>query len=175
MPLEELAALVCSTLDRHGIPVVLSGGSVVSIYAGGEHVSYDLDFVPTGLARKVDRAMQSLGFEKERRHWRHPRTPYWVEFPSGPVAIGEEAIRDFAELETPTGVLRLLRPTECVMDRFAWYVHNADPQCLEQAIRVARLHEVDLRRIERWARREGPRGAERFGDFARRLRETSGR
>jgi len=30
---EELAALVCSTLERHGVRVVLSGGSVVSIYS----------------------------------------------------------------------------------------------------------------------------------------------
>jgi hypothetical protein len=33
LTIEELAALVCSTLERHGIPVVLSGGSVVSIYS----------------------------------------------------------------------------------------------------------------------------------------------
>ena len=55
--LEDLAALVCSTLEVHGISVVLSGGAVVSIYSDAEYVSYDLDFVPTGLARKVDAAM----------------------------------------------------------------------------------------------------------------------
>jgi len=32
---EELAGLVCSTLERHGIPVVLSGGGAASIYAPG--------------------------------------------------------------------------------------------------------------------------------------------
>jgi len=172
MSLEEVAALVCSTLDRLGISVVLSGGSVVSIYSNAEHVSYDLDFIPLGLARKVDRGMESLGFAKEGRHWRHPRTRYWVEFPAGPVAIGEETIREFAERRTATGIVRLLRPTECVMDRLAWYIHDADPQCLEQALRVARLHEVDLRRIERWARNEGPNGEQRFREFERRLRET---
>jgi hypothetical protein len=173
MPLEEVAALVCSTLDRHGISVVLSGGSVVSIYSNEKYVSYDLDFVPIGLARRVDHAMESLGFVKQQRHWRHPRSRYWVEFASGPVAIGEEAIRDFAELETATGVLRLLRPTECVMDRLAWYFHGVDTQCLEQAVRVATLHPVDLPRIERWARGERPHGAERFREFERRLRETA--
>ncbi|MCG8587812.1 MAG: hypothetical protein MJE66_00825, partial [Proteobacteria bacterium] len=146
-PLEEVAALVCSTLDRHGISVVLSGGSVVSIYSNAEYVSYDLDFVPTGLARKVDRAMESLGFVREQRHWRHPRSRYWVEFPAGPVAIGEETIRDFAERETAAGVLRLLHPTECVMDRLAWYLHGADAQCFEQAVQVAKRHPVDLSRI----------------------------
>ena len=172
MPLEKLAALVCTALDRHGISVVLSGGAVVSIYSDGEYVSYDLDFIPTGLARKVDRAMQSLGFEKQQRHWRHPRSRYWVEFPAGPVAIGEEQIHEFAERESQTGTLRLLHPTECVMDRLAWYFHDADRQCLEQAVQVASRQSVDLRRIERWARKERPHGPERFHEFARLLQES---
>jgi hypothetical protein len=171
--LEELAALVCTTLEAHGISVVLSGGAVVSIYSDAEYVSYDLDFIPIGLARKVDGAMESLGFEKRQRHWTHPRSRYWVEFPPGPVAIGEETIRDFAERETRTGTLRLLAPTECVMDRLAWYFHGADTQCLEQAVRVATLHPVDLKRIERWARGERPHGEERFQEFERRLRESA--
>lgn len=170
--LEELAALVCSTLDSYGISVVLSGGAVVSIYSNAEYVSYDLDFVLMGLARKVDRAMTSLGFEREQRHWRHPKTKYWVEFPPGPVAIGEETIREFAERSTRLGTLRLLAPTECVMDRLTWYIHNADAQCLEQALEVAYRHAVDLERIERWARGEGPRGEERFREFSRRLGAT---
>jgi hypothetical protein len=62
--LEDLAALVCSTLEAHGISVVLSGGAVVSIYSDAEYVSYDLDFIPMGLARKVDAAMESLGFRR---------------------------------------------------------------------------------------------------------------
>ena len=49
MSLEQVAALVCATLDRHGISVVLSGGAVVSIYSDDEYVSFDLDFIPTGL------------------------------------------------------------------------------------------------------------------------------
>jgi hypothetical protein len=171
MPLEEVAALVCSTLEQHSILVVLSGGAAVSIYSNDEYVSYDLDFIPLGLARKVDRAMQSLGFEKQQRHWRHPQTRYWVDFPAGPVAIGEETIHEFAERESTTGVLRLLRPTECVMDRLSWYFHNTDFQCLEQAVRVAHLHPIDLSRIERWATGEQPHGTARFREFAERLRE----
>lgn len=173
--LEDLAALVCTTLEAHGISVVLSGGAVVSIYSDAEYVSYDLDFIPIGLARKVDTAMESLGFEKTQRHWTHPKSRYWVEFPPGPVAIGEETIRDFAERETPMGTLRLLAPTECVMDRLAWYFHDADTQCLAQAVEVASRHPVDLKRIKRWARGEQPHGDERFREFEQRLRETAGR
>jgi hypothetical protein len=59
------------------------------------------------------------------------------------------------------------------MDRLAWYFHDADTQCLEQAARVATLHPVDLERIERWARGERPHGEKRFREFERRLRESA--
>lgn len=171
--LQEVATLVCTRLGEHGISVILSGGAVVSIYSDNEYLSYDLDFIPTGLARRVDGAMESLGFEKQQRHWRHPRSRYWVEFPAGPVSIGEEVIHDFADLRTDAGVLRLLHPTECVMDRLSWYFHDSDRQCFEQAIQVASRHPIDLGRIERWANKERPHGAERFREFARRLQEPS--
>jgi hypothetical protein len=166
---EELAALVCTTLERHGIRVVLSGGAVVSIYSNDEYVSYDLDFVLTGLARKVDAAMEELGFRQQGRHWRHPDTQYWVEFPPGPVQVGDTVVTEFAERATRLGVLRLLGPTECVMDRLAGYYHWSDPQCLEQAVAVARRHPVDLARIEAWSRREGAEA--RYRTIVERLRE----
>ena len=110
---------------------------------------------------------------KTQRHWTHPKSRYWVEFPPGPVAIGEETIRDFAERETRMGTLRLLAPTEGVMDRLAWYFHDADTQCLEQALQVATRHPVDLKRIARWARSERPHGEERYREFERRADEGS--
>ena len=164
---EEVAALVCSTLDHHGIEVVLCGGSVVSIYSENEFESYDLDFVPTGLARKVDSAMRELGFRQDGRHWRHPQTRYWVEFPPGPVAIGEMRVKEFEHRTTAHGTLRMLRPTECVMDRLASYFHWNDRQGLEQAIAVARRHPVDRARIEGWARDE--RAGAKLADFLERL------
>lgn len=169
--LERLAAIVCATLSEHDISVVLSGGAAVSIYSDNEYESYDLDFIPIGLARRVDQAMLSLGFARQGRHWRHPRNPFFVEFPAGPVAIGEEVIHDFAERRYPEGVLRLLHPTECVMDRLTWYIHDADQQCLEQALQVARRQSIDLARIQRWAGKERPHGEERFREFERRLRD----
>jgi hypothetical protein len=95
-----------------------------------------------------------------------------IEFPAGPVAIGEEVIHDFAERHSPAGILRVLHPTECVMDRLTWYFHNADRQCLEQALQVARKHSVDLERIERWAICEGPHGDKRFKEFRELLQSS---
>ncbi len=74
--LEEVATLVCTRLEEDGIAVVLSGGAAVSIYCDNEYESYGLDFIPTGLARRVDRTMESIGFERRQRHWVHPRNSY---------------------------------------------------------------------------------------------------
>lgn len=163
--LEEVATIVCTRLEADGISTVLSGGAAVSIYSDNEYESYDLDFIPTGLARRVDRSMETLGFERQQRHWVHPHNSYWVEFPAGPVAIGDEVIHDFAERRSEAGTLRILHPTECVMDRLVWYFHNADRQCLEQALQVAKRHPINLTRVKRWATRERPHGAERFEEF----------
>ncbi len=160
--------MVCEALDRAGIPVVLSGGAVVSIYSNNIYESFDLDFVRQGLARRVDGVMEELGFRRQGRHWTHPDSPYWVEFPPGPVQVGDAIVREFAELQTPVGTLRLLTATDCVMDRLAGYYHWDDPQCLDQAIEVARRHAIDLGRIESWSRSE--RSIGRFRNFRQRLR-----
>jgi hypothetical protein len=164
---EETAAVVCEALNRAGISVVLTGGAVVSIYSANEYESFDLDFVQPGLARHVDNVMNRLGFEKSGRHWRHPNSPLWVEFPSGPVAVGDSVVTEFAELRTAAGVLRLLTPTDCVMDRLAAFYHWDDLQCLEQALSVACHHPIDLQRVRRWSHKES--AAAKFEVFAERL------
>lgn len=167
LSLEELAALVCSALAEHGVTVVLSGGSAVSIHSDNAYRSYDLDFVQVGLARRPDAAMRALGFAKQGRHWSHPDTPWFVEFPPGPVQIGEATITEFAEIPTRHGVLRVLAPTECVMDRLAAFYHWNDPQGLEQALAVARRQRIDLPRIESWSRSE--RAEAKYREFLARL------
>jgi hypothetical protein len=162
-----VAALVCSTLERHGIRVVLSGGAVVSIYSENEYESYDLDFIATGLARDTSPAMRELGFQKKARYWEHAKSRYWVEFPPGPVQVGDRCLTEFSERSTRFGTLRLLTPIDCVMDRLAGYYHWNDPQALEQALAVARRHRIDFRRIEEWSRTE--KAEAKYRDFVGRL------
>ena len=168
---EELAALVCATLHRHGIEVVLSGGGAASIYAPNPYESMDLDFVPIGLSRKVDAAMTELGFRRERqRHWTHPGTVFWIEFPPGPVQIGDQVVHEFAERRTAYGTLMILTPTDSVMDRLAWYYHANDEQGFEQAVAVANAHEIDIERVQAWSGREA--ASEKFERFRSRLRDA---
>ena len=99
--------------------------------------------------------MRELGFHEERRYYTHPDTSLLIEFPAGPLSIGEEPIMKVEELRFETGVLRLLSPTDCVKDRLAGYYHWQDLQSLEQAVLVAHSRAVDWVEIERWSKLEG--------------------
>lgn len=174
--IEDLAGLVCSTLARSGVDVVLSGGAVASIYSKNAYASHDIDFIPVGLSSKVADAMKELGFtRRDPRNWVHPRTRFSIEFPSGPVVAGGVQISKFATRLTKHGRLRLLAPTECVMDRLAKYFHWGDLQGLEQAIEVAKRQQLNLARVEKWARGEGPGRLEKYREFEERLAQAKRR
>ena len=153
----ELAALVQSNLREKGIDVVLSGGASVSIYSSDKYVSLDLDLVNPYFAkrRELQETMQEIGFHEEGRHFKHPDTRFFIEFPPGPLAVGVEPVKQVNELEFSTGILRIISPTDCVKDRLAGYYHWDDLQCLEQAVLVAQANRIDLEEIERWSEVEG--------------------
>ena len=89
--MEELAAWVCSHLAAHGIDVVLSGGGVVSLFTENRYQSNDLDFIESvsHSRRKLKKAMAELGFQEQNRYFTHPETEFFVEFPSGPLSVGQ--------------------------------------------------------------------------------------
>lgn len=153
----ELGAYVQSHLYVRGIDVVLSGGAVVAIYTSGKYVSNDLDLVNRYSVRRsaIRKAMEELGFKEAGRHFEHPQAKFFVEFPPGPVTLGEQDIVSIDEREMETGILRVISPTDCVKDRLAWYYHDGDLQCLSQAILVAKDQEVDIDEISRWSKGEG--------------------
>lgn len=153
----ELAAFVSDEFRRRKINVVLSGGSCVSIYSQEKYVSMDLDFVNAAFAKRalIIAAMEAIGFHEHNRYFQHPDTKFLVEFPPGPLGVGEEPVKQIDEIPTDTGVLRIISPTDCVKDRLAWFYHNNDTQCLEQAVYVAESNVVDITEIERWSKVEG--------------------
>ena len=99
--------------------------------------------------------MEEIGFHESHRHYSHPGSGHIVEFPTGPLAVGNEPIREVNELKLETGILKVISPTECVKDRLSWYYHMGDQQCLHQAIQVTQNHDVDLSEIRRWSHAEG--------------------
>lgn len=118
------AALISEALNAARIPAVLSGGSVVSIYSDNQYQSRDLDFVTIVDLKRITPVMNELGFiRRSGRHYEHPDCPYFVEFPSGSLMIGDEFIQTWAEFPTDKGVIQILSPTQCVMDRLAAFYH----------------------------------------------------
>jgi len=119
----ELACYIGSEFKRRGISVVLSGGSAVSIYSSELYVSMDLDFVNMLSAKRkvIADAMGALGFVEENRYFVHPDTTFVVEFPPGPLGVGNEPVRDINEITTSAGTVRILSPTDSIKDRLSWF------------------------------------------------------
>ena len=165
MNMSELAAYVCSHLLCNGIEVVLSGGACVSLYTAGQYVSYDLDFIEnlSSGRRKLKKILEQIGFHEEGRYFKHPETDYFLEFPPGPLAVGDEPPQQISILTFATGQLKALSPTDCLKDRLSAYYHWNDRQCLEQAILIAKSQEVDISEVERWSKGEGQ--LEKFAEF----------
>lgn len=156
MSLRELASFVYIHLRSRGILCVLTGGACVSIYTKSRYRSYDLDFIDeTGSTRKeIRNALAEIGFFEENRYFRHPDTKYFIEFPSGPLSVGSEPVKQVVTLKLPSGEVKLLSPTDCVKDRLSAYYHWNDRQSLEQAVLVAKSQKIDLKEIRRWSKHE---------------------
>jgi hypothetical protein len=156
MPAEELAGLICHALKNAGVTVTLTGGACVAIWSRGKYVSKDLDFIEEGPVprRKIRDVMKVLGFQQKGRHFVHSATKFFVEFPTGPLMVGDQRIERVTERKTRSGQLRLLSPTDCVKDRLAAFFHWNDRQSLEQAIMVTQAQSIDLDDVHRWSKLE---------------------
>ncbi len=153
MSQSELAAYIQDALQAEAIKVVLSGGSAVSFYSSDKYVSKDLDLINDSFAKRseIRSVMAKIGFEEQGRYFINPETRFFVEFPDGPLSVGEEPVKEVSEFELATGTLRIVSPTDCVC---AFYFWN-DQQGLAQAILVTASQEVDLKEIKRWSKAEG--------------------
>lgn len=169
MSMEELAGYVCSQLEKEGIKTVLSGGSCVEIYSQGKYTSDDIDLIDrfNGGHTKIKNVMVQLGFKEHNRYFVHEYTRYFIEFPRGPLGVGDAPITEIASRENETGILRLLTPNDCIKDRLAAYYHWDDPQSLEQAIWVAQQNKFDIDSIKEWSMNE--KELDKFEIFKSRL------
>lgn len=170
MSLKEFALAVAETLQKSDIQVILTGGAVVSIYSNGKYVSKDVDFLSASDHQLIKKVMLEAGFKNLGKDFYHDNTVFTVEFPGTQLVIGDEPMKAEGELKEGTFVLRLLSPTQCVMDRLAAFYHWKDRQSLEQAVMVASKHPVKLSKIEKWSVSEGMR--DRYLIFEQQLRES---
>ena len=155
--LGDVAVAVGDALRRAGIHGVLTGGACAHLYAGGSYASVDVDFVLTeaSTTEALDTALAPLGFKRHRDRYVHAQTAFYVEFPLGPLGIGEDfRIRPVWRSRRGARTLAL-SPTDACRDRLAAYYHWNDLQGLNVAVAISLRHRVALRKIEDWSRNEG--------------------
>ncbi|HMD67637.1 MAG TPA: hypothetical protein VKF42_02085 [Chitinivibrionales bacterium] len=169
----ELAALICESLREEGLQITLSGGACAEIYSNKKYVTGDLDFVVNYIwpenDKIINKVMSELGFRKKGRIYQNvdESVSYSVEFPPGPLSIGEEYHIKPVELKLRNGTLSLLSPADSAKDRLAGYFYGNDAQCLEQAVMICQMNNVAINAIREWAEKEGR--AEKFIEFENRL------
>jgi len=163
MSIRKLALAVSTVLLEAGIDLVLTGGAVVSIYTENRYQSYDLDFISHSDHKKISEALSGIGFHAKGRHFVHPDTDFFVEFPPPPLAIGNRPVQKVHEINENNQTLKLLTPTQSVMDRLTAYYFWNDRQSLEQAVLISKNQELDFDEIKKWSIEEG--ATEKFNDF----------
>lgn len=158
--LTDVAFAVCTALNKCDVTGVLVGGSAATYYAPRAYQSRDLDFIIT-LAIPRDRkragaAIIDLGYRLVNQTYVHKRNPFTVEFPPGPLAIGDDLIKNWNTVRRRDDILHVITPTDCVRDRLLWfYLQPTDRSSLQAAIGVAKRHAIDLEEIETWSKRDG--------------------
>ena len=156
-PLADVAVAVGDALRRAGIRGVLTGGACASLYSGGVYQSVDVDFVLAGpcTVGNLDHALAPLGFQRKGDRYVHPQVPFFVEFPAGPLGIGEDfRIRPVWRSRRAAKTLAL-SATDACRDRLAAFYHWNDRQSLAAAVAIAMRNRVALRKVRDWSRREG--------------------
>lgn len=171
---EELWRYVAWHLEGAGIRSILVGGAVVAIYTEGLYRSGDLDMIPDDFQKSaIPGVMASIGFMPGKsRHYRHPDCPHlFIEFPPGPVELGDEYPVTPDEIPFEGRTIRLLSPTDCVKDRLAAYIHWKRRACYDQAVLVCRRQKdrVDLEKVAAWCENEG--GASAYAELLQALSE----
>ena len=167
MTLRQVAFVVCTALDRQRIRAVLSGGGAATLYAPEEYQSRDIDWVTQWRCAAGAQVLEELGYVLTGQQYAHPANPFTLDFPPGPLMVGDDVITEWDTWEEGDQLLHIISPTDSVRDRLAAYLHWNDANSLEVALAVARQQTIDMNVIEAWCKREGR--PERFATFARRL------
>lgn len=121
----ELAAIVADHLQKHDIEVVLVGGLAVEIYTANLYLTKDIDMVKTNYksSRELNYAMAKLGFQKKGRIFVNATTEITVEFPSGPLSVGDESVAKTTIAKVANGDIPILQASDVIKYRLAAYIH----------------------------------------------------
>jgi hypothetical protein len=161
----DVAAVVATALRDAGFDAILTGGACAAIYSAGAYVSHDLDFIirSGGGRAALDEALTVVGFKRRHDRYVHPKTRFFVEFPRGPLSIGDDTDIRPARLKVGRLTITALSPTDSCRDRLAAFYHWSDRQSLRSAVEIALRARVNMAAIRRWSEREG--APDKFEEF----------
>lgn len=147
---------VGDALRRFGIRAVLSGGACASLHSGGIYQSQDADFVIVGkcTVTELDDAMASVGFRREQSRYVRDGIRFFVEFPAGPLGIGQDFQITPVWRSMRGARMLTLSATDSCRDRLAAFYHWKDRQALTAAVAIALRHRVRMKRIREWSGEE---------------------
>ena len=156
--IQELLALVSEHLTTNKISTVLTGGAVVSIYTDNKYESKDLDFISPHEHKELLEVMAKIDFTPDpggHKNLKHPKCPITIEFPARVVILGGRSERVDHTEEVHGVKVRMLSPTQSVMDRLAAFIGWNDPQGLDQAVWICEQQPVNFEKVKKWAKGEG--------------------
>ena len=174
---EAVAAIVSQALEDAGITATLSGGSAVTIYSINQYQSHDLDFVTAAVIADLKPVLESLGFvhsgAPRLSQFSHPDSDWDIEFPPSPLSFGHLHVNPeaCAILELPAGRLRIISPTQSVMDRLAAFYAWKDAQSRDQAVLVAVNQDINWEMLKEWFLNEGE-SEDEFERFRKSVRQA---
>lgn len=120
-----------------------------------------------GATRSAQEVVRTLGYYPKGRTLVCDSTPISLDFPKGPLAVGEESIQAWRTISRGGKLLHVIRPEDSVKDRLSAFFYWKDRSGLNQAIAVARATDCELAEIEAWAIQEGE--SDKYQEFLTRL------
>lgn len=87
--------------------------------------------------------------------------------------IGDQHVVPEGKIKKGGFTLKLLSPTQCVMDRLAAFYHWKDRQSLTQSVLVALRQPISFDKVKKWSELEGM--SERYEVFLSNLRNAKGK
>lgn len=166
----DVVRIVSSALADAGIRAVLTGGASASVHTDGAYLSHDLDFILQSVTTQavLDATLASVGFRRSGQSYIHASSDFFVEFPAGPLAIGDDDLVEPVSLKVGRSKILTLSATDSCRDRLAAFYFWRDRQSLSVAVAIAKRRPVNLSRIQEWSEREDQ--AEGFAEFKRQLK-----
>lgn len=133
------------------------GGLAVEIYSENLYLTKDIDMVNTSYhpPAAINQAMGEIGFTKKGRVYVNDTTDICVEFPSAPLAVGEELIQETTKVQVDAREIPILYAKDVIKDRLVAYFHWQDRPSLVQALAVMSNHPIDAGELKAFCEKEG--------------------